>query len=442
MESIRITGSGSELQGVGRLPDGRAVFVPGAIPGEAVSIHIERDKGRFCEASLVGVSEPSPDRVTPACPMAGACGGCQARHMRYARTLALKRQRVADALERIGGVDSPVVFDTLGCPDPDRTRNKAEYPIAIQGGAPVIGAHAAGSRRVVPLDDCLSQAEPSARALRWFRDHLPEIPCARHLRFLVTRVNRSGELMIVLSGDAPVQEEVRRLSPALRAALPELRSLWFCRLDRRAAHAVDGSCTHLSGDRTLKDRLFDLEFEVSPQSFFQVNAPQAEALYARALEAAGIHPGCGLNVLDAYCGVGTITLSAARWAHSALGVEIVAPAIGDAKRNARVNGLEGRARFACADAAREIPRLLARGERFDAVILDPPRKGAEAALIEAIARAEIPTVSYVSCNPATLARDVKLFASLDYRLEWAQPVDMFPWTGHVETVVLMSRKDT
>ena len=440
MEQIFVNGIGSDLQGVGRLGDGRAVFVPGAIPGERVEVEITQDKGRFCEASLCAVLEPSPDRIAPACPHAGDCGGCQARHMRYGRTLELKRQVVLDALTRIGGVEAPQVRETLGCDAPDRSRNKAEYPIALQDGHVVIGACARGSRRIVPLEDCLSQHEVSVRALGRLSRRLDGMNGAKHLRYMVTRVNRAGQLMLIFSADAPIQAELQRLSPALSAEIPELRSLWLCRLDRRPAHALDGRCVKLDGWDALPETLMGLEFTVSPQSFFQVNPIQTEKLYDAALEAAGIRPGCDLNVLDAYCGAGTITLSAARWARHVTGIEIVPPAIADAKRNARHNGLADRSRFICADAAREIPRLLEGGERFDCAILDPPRKGADPALLDALAAAQIPTLAYVSCNPATLARDVKRLSAGGYRLQWAQPVDMFPWTGHVETVVSLSRQ--
>ena len=439
MERVEITGIGSQLQGVGRLADGHAAFVPGAIPGEVVDVRIEREKGRFCEASLCAVWAPSPDRIAPACPHAGVCGGCQGRHIRYERTLALKRQIVADALRRIGGIESPEVLETIGCDAPERCRNKAEYPIAMQDGRPVIGMHEAASSRVVPIDDCLLQAPQSARALRWFAERLPALSCAGHLKYLVTRVNRAGELMLVICGDAPVQSEILGLLKALQAALPALDSLWFCQLNRRAAHALDGRCVKLWGADALDETLLGLEFDISPQSFFQVNPAQTEKLYAAALDAAGVAPGCGLNVLDAYCGAGTITLAAARHARRATGIEIVAPAVDDAKQNALRNGLADNTRFFCADAAREIPRLLARGERFDAAILDPPRKGCDAALLRALIDARIPTLACVSCNPATLARDVKLLAAGGYQLRWARPVDMFPWTGHVETVVKLTR---
>ena len=336
MIDITINGIASELQGVGRLPDGRAVFVPGALPGERVKIEIKREERRFCEASLCAVREPSEARTAPDCPAYGVCGGCQARHMRYAYALELKRQIVSDALERIGGVKALEVRPTLGCDSPNRTRNKAEYPIAWQDGRAVIGAFAKDSRTVVALEDCLLQSAVSVKALRWLSEELDRLSCARHLKFLVTRVNRRGEMMLTLCGDAPILPEMKHLSPELRAALPEVASFYFCQLNRRYAHALDGKCTRLWGDATLTERLLGLEFDISPQTFFQVNAEQAEVLYGKALEAAGVRPGCGLNVLDAYCGAGTITLSTARWAKSALGIEIVPPAIADAKRNAEI----------------------------------------------------------------------------------------------------------
>ena len=439
METVFIHGVGSELQGVGRLADGRAVFVTGAIPGERVSVEVTRDAGRFCEATLTSVLEPSPDRIEPVCPHAGVCGGCTARHMRYERTLALKEQVVREQLARIGSVADPEVRPILGCDDPDRARNKAEYPIGRVNGRIDIGAFRRNSREILPLSDCLLQRPESAAALRWFSKNLDRIEGASRLKYLVTRVNRQGELMLILSGEGPLTQAIRGLAPALREALPALKSFFYCQLKPRPAHALDGRCARISGDGTLEDTLLGLRFELAPQAFFQVNPPQAERLYALALEAAGIREGCDLKILDAYCGAGTITLAAARHARDALGVEIVAPAIENAKRNAVLNGMQARARFVCADAAKEIPRLLRRGERFDAVILDPPRKGADEALLNAVAEARIPTVSYVSCNPATLARDMKRLTALGYRFHYAYPVDLFPWTEHVETVVLMSR---
>lgn len=439
METVLIHGAGSEMQGVGRLPDGRAVFVPGALPGERVDIEITREAQRFCEARLLKVQEPSLERAESACAAYGACGGCSARHMNYAYTLQLKRQRVYDALVRIGGVKEPLVYETIGCAQPERCRNKAEYALEMKNGELRIGCFAPRSHRVIPLSDCLLQKEQSVELLQWAARELKKYSCALHMRYIVTRVNRAGEMTAVFCADAPLQGELRKLSAELMRAVPSIKSLYFCKLKMRPAHALDGECMHVAGAATMNDTLLGLEFELSPQSFFQVNPVQTEALYQKALEAAGLEEGCQKRVLDAYCGAGTITLAAARLARSALGVEIVPPAIENAKRNAQRNGLQKKACFVCADAAREIPRRIAAGERFDAAIIDPPRKGADAALLNALADANINVISYVSCNPSTLARDVKLLSERGYQLKWAQPVDMFPWTEHVETVAKLSK---
>lgn len=440
IEEIRITGTGSELQGVGRLSDGRAVFVPSALPEERVRIEITREQPRFAEARLVEVLDPSPIRCTPDCAAYGHCGGCQARHMQYEETLKLKRQRVYDALSRIGGVHDPLVYDTIGCAHPERTRNKAEFPIGRdKNGNRIIGAYAAGSHNIIPLTDCQLQKEPAVHALAWFSEHLPTLRCANHLTCLVTRVNREGRMMLTLCADAPIVAEVKALIPDLTKALPEVVSIYFLHQNRRPAHALDGACTHLWGEKTLDDHLLGLTFALSPQSFFQVNPEQTEILYQKALEAAGLTENCDVRVLDAYCGAGTITLAAARLTKHATGVEIVPPAIADAKKNAQRNGLASKAKFICADAAKEIPKMIAAGQKFDTVIIDPPRKGADEKLLRALIQAAPSKISYVSCNPATLARDVKILAEGGYHLHWAQPVDMFPWTGHVETVVLLSK---
>ena len=435
MEQIYIHGAGSEMQGVGRLEDGRAVFVPGALPGEKVDIEIIRDASRFCEGKLLNIAEASPERRESDCRYYGSCGGCSARHMHYDYTLRLKRQRVFDALSRIGGVQEPLVFATIGSEKRERTRNKAEYALDMKNGKPSIGCFAEKSHRVIPVEDCLLQKEESIKLLNWMQKNLTKYPFAGHIRYLVTRVNREGKMTVVLSGDAPVQGEIAHMTPDLMKDIPEMVSLHFCKLKNRPGHALDGFCSHVAGENTVCDTLIGLEFELSPQSFFQVNPEQTEILYEKALEAAGVKDNSGMRIMDAYCGAGTISLAAARYAKHVTGVEIVAPAIENAKRN----GMGQKTRFICADAAREIPRLISAGEHFDAVILDPPRKGADAALLNALADVHIPRISYVSCNPSTLARDVKILCERGYKLEWAQPVDMFPWTEHVETVALLTK---
>ncbi len=424
-ETILITGIGSEMQGVGRLSDGRAVFVPFAIPGETVNVRIEAEKERFCTARLIDVLEPSPDRVTPLCPHFGVCGGCQTQHIAYARALQLKRQRVADALSHLGGVQAPEVGETLASPETLGYRNKAEF--AFDGEK--AGVCEGGTHRVIDLAECPLQADGANRVLAFVRAHRRGLP----LKNLVVRTNAAGEMMVTLSLYA--RADATRLARAIMTEISMVRSVYACELSRRPAHALDGICRRLAGTETISETLDGLRFSVSPQSFFQVNRPQAERLYGEALALAALKPGD--RVCDVYCGAGTITLFAARTCARATGIEIVAPAVADARKNAEANQLSHRVQFMEGDAAALYPGLQKR-EHFDAVIVDPPRKGLDEPVIRALCESPADKLVYVSCNPATLARDLRLLASA-YRLAAVRPVDMFPQTGHVETVVLLSK---
>ncbi|MGJ4852027.1 23S rRNA (uracil(1939)-C(5))-methyltransferase RlmD [Bacillota bacterium Meth-B3] len=426
---IEITGAGSELQGVGRAPDGRAAFVPGALPGERVEAEIIREKPRFLEARLVRVLTSSPRRMRSACPHASACGGCAALHMDYEYSLELKRTKVQDALRRVGGFDADV-RPVIGMADPFRTRNKAEY--AISGG--VIGLREAGGRRVAEVGDCLIQREESVEAMRVARAWLADAP--EFEGYLVTRVTAAGEGMAILSADRAV--DAAPLAERLLAQVPGMKSAYFCRLNARAAHALDGRCEWVRGERALTERLSGLTFRLSPQSFFQVNARGAEALYRAALDAAALTG--RETVVDAYCGAGAIALYMARGALRTLGVELLSPAVEDARFNARANGLEDKAEFICDDAARWLAGQVERGLRPDVLCVDPPRRGLDERLIDAARRALPERIVYVSCDPATLARDLKrLCEGGPYAIEYVQPVDMFPWTSHVETVIMMTK---
>lgn len=435
-ETIRIHGTGSEMQGVGRLSDGRAAFVPGALPGETVEIRIRKSKDRFVEAELMRIVDPSPERVQPECPLYGQCGGCQTQHMTYEAALKHKHARVRDALMRIGGQADPDVRPTIAADPMLRTRNKAEYDCGIDptSGQRALGVHLGASHSVLPVQDCMLQHPVSLRALEAVR----ALKIERSLSGVVTRVTRKGELMLILTGPVNSLADETGLTTKLRKALPEMVSLHYCRMNPRPTHALDGRCRLIWGQRTVADTLCGLSFELSPQSFFQVNPLQAENLYNAAIEAAEIQPTD--LVLDAYCGAGTITLCAALRSARTVGVEIVAPAIENANRNAAINGLTDRVKFVLGDAAEQIPQMVARGMRPDVVIVDPPRKGVEPPLIHSLLRALPRRIVYVSCNPATLARDVKLLTETGkYRLDYAIPVDMFPLTPHVECVARLTR---
>ena len=245
-----------EGAGIGRV-DGFAVFVPGALARERVRLHIIKVTPSYAVGKLLEVMKPSPQRTAPACPVYEKCGGCQSLHMDQKTALTLKRQRVFDALKRIGGIEEPNVGETISG-EPFRSRNKAEYPIGRGAdGRLVIGAYAGRSRNIVPLDDCLLQKEESVQALKWFGENLSRIKGANQLKFLVTRVNRIGEVMITLSGDTPNLQDGPALVKELTAALPSLVSVFYCQLNRRAAHALDGRCTPVWGRETLTDELLE-----------------------------------------------------------------------------------------------------------------------------------------------------------------------------------------
>ena len=426
MPLIDISGVGSEFQGVGRLEDGRAVFVPGALPGEEVEIELVALKDRFALGRLQRVLVPSPERIPPDCPWYEACGGCRARHMTYACELKLKREKVLNDLTRLGGLKEPTVLDTLPSPSQNAYRDKAEF--ACQGGR--VGVTHEGTNELTEVDYCLLQTEGVNRLLSLARPLVKRFPA----RWLVCRENADGELMLILS----VQQSCDPKSAALTLMQqePRLKSVQLCLLKPRPAHALDGVCRCVAGAPALTETLLGLKFRLSPLSFFQINRRQAAKLYELALDFAKAGP--EQRIADVYCGAGTISLCAAARGSHVTGIEIVAPAVEDARFNARQNGLSERAEFLQGDAAVLYPRL-SRSQGFDSVIVDPPRKGLARPVVDALIAAPAPRLVYISCDPATLARDVKLLtASGADRFEKAVPVDMFPGTHHVETVVLLS----
>ena len=425
-QNIRITGSGKELQGVGRAPDGRALFVDGALPDELCDVAITKQQERCLFGKIHRLVEQSPLRITPDCPYYGLCGGCAALHMDYALALRLKAQKVRDALVRIGKIDDPPLLAPIPAPQTFRYRNKAEY--AAANGA--FGAMAKASRDIVDLGDCLLQSPQSTAFLNAVRQSMR---ANRDLCGVVTRTNHQGQLMAILCfhHGRKVQYD-----PAL---VDRVHSLYACALSPRPHHALDGKITHLGGAPALPERLAGIDFALSPLSFFQVNRDQAENLVAellRALELRGDE-----RVFDLYCGIGTLTLPLAKAAKSATGIEIVAPAIEDAIAAAQSNGIKN-ARFQCGDAGKLLADALKSGAKPHVIVVDPPRKGLDPGLIPHILSARPEKIGYVSCDCATLARDLRLILdSGAYRLTSATPVDMFPHTEHIETVCVLERAE-
>lgn len=431
-------------EGVGRLPDGLVVFVPGALPGEQAEVRVTERRGRFARAQLEHLRTVSPDRVRPVCPVFGRCGGCDLQHLSYPAQLAAKTRRVEEALRRIGGLEVSV-RPCLPSPSPFRYRHKASWPVQPSpGGGFRAGFYMRGTHRVVEVDDCAVQEPASLRTAQAIFSVLAEhrIPAFDEtagqgmLRHVVVRASRArGQTMAVLVSGAPALPHEEELVREMFRRAPDLTSLWLSHHPDRSNRILGGSLRHLGGETHLEERVGPLRFRLSPASFFQVNPQVAERLYEEVLEQAAL---TGTEtVVDLFAGTGVIALWLARSAGLAVGVEMEPAAVEDALRAARENGIAN-CRFVCADAAQGLRDLRLQGVRPQVVVLDPPRKGA-AECLPALLELRPDRVVYVSCDPATLARDARELAAAGYRPGEAVPMDMFPQTMHVETVLSFSR---
>ena len=437
--TVQIEGYSSEGLGIARM-DGQVVFVHGAVRGETCAVQILKVLKNAAFARVEEVLTPAPGRAEPDCPHYPACGGCQLRHLAYAEELWMKRQKVEDALRRLGGADV-AVEEILGSETADGYRNKSQFPIGSDG---VPGFYRARSHQVIPALDCRIQPPQAnaaaAAAAAWARERgvspYDERTRKGLLRHLYVRVNRAGEALVCLVANGRKLPDEAGLTEALRAACPGLVGLVLNTNTRDTNVILGDRYRTLWGRDTLEDELCGLTFKLSVPSFYQVNRPQAERLYARALEYAGL-TGEEL-VLDLYCGTGTITLCLARKARRVIGAEIVPEAIANARENAVRNGID-HAEFFCGDASAVAAKLAGEGLKPDVVVVDPPRKGLAEDVVETVAAMGPRRVVYVSCDPATLGRDVKRFSALGYRAVRATAVDMFPRTSHVETVCLLAR---
>ena len=434
-----IDGYSSEGLGIARV-NGAVVFVPHAVRGEEIDLRITKVMKTSCAGEIVKIHNPSPERMEPECPYAGKCGGCAYRHLTYPEELWAKRQRVQDALTRIGGLEL-TVEEILGAKNPEHYRNKSQYPVGADGS---IGFFQARTHKVVPIRRCLIQTEAADRTAQavgeWMRRYkisaYDETTGKGLVRHVCVRVNRKGESLccVVVNGNKVPREP--ELAAYVTAAVPHTVGVLLNSNTRRGNVVLEDKYRTLFGRNYLMDTLCGLEFKLSMPSFYQVNRDQAEVLYGKALEFAGLTG--NETVLDLYCGIGTITLCLAKAAKRVIGAEIVPPAIRDAKENALRNHVEN-AEFFCGDAADIAAKLESDGLRPDVVTVDPPRKGLAPEVIASVAAMGPEKVVYVSCDPATLGRDVKIFREFGYEAKRAAAVDMFPGTAHVETVVLLSK---
>lgn len=434
----RIEGYTSEGLGVARI-DGQAVFVHRALRGEDCDVLLLKVLKNAAFGKAMRVYEPSPHRREPDCPYYGRCGGCDFRHMDREEELYAKRQRVQDALRRIGG--SSVAVEAIHGGAPLHYRNKSQYPVSADGQ---VGFYKARSHQVIPVERCRIQKPQAAAAADALRRYIAayNVPCYDEktrrglVRHLYVRTNAAGQSLVCVLVNGKKLPHEEALVSLLREAMPDAVGV-VLGVNTQPTGAVLGSeYRTLWGADVLEDTLCGLSFRLSVPSFYQVNRDMAEVLYDTALEFAGL---TGTEqVLDLYCGAGTITQVMARRAGHVTGAEIVPEAIADAKENARRNGI-GNVDFFCGDAAAVAADFAAKGLRPDVICVDPPRKGLSPEVIAAAAQMAPERIVYVSCDPATLARDVKFFGERGYIAVRAAAADMFPGTANVETVVLLSK---
>ena len=438
----------SDGSGVAHSPDGETVFVPGAAPGDEADVRIVKDCKRYAFGILDHLRTPSPDRIPVDCAVAGPCGGCSLRHLDYTAELRAKQENVTDAFRRIGGLDVPVL-DICPSPEVDRYRNKVQFPVGLdKNGNPCIGFYAGRTHRIVPCPDCKLQPgvlNDIGNALcRFFAENGIQPYNEETGRGLVRHIflrrgAHSGQIMVCLVCTRLNFPHAEALCTRLREQFADIATI-LLNVNSKNTNVILGTETHtLYGPGYIEDTLCGVPVQLGPLSFYQVNTLAAERLYGIAAQYAQLTPDDLL--LDLYCGMGTIGLSMVDHCRELVGVEIVPEAIESAKANAARMGdaVAAKSCFFCADAGQAATRLAAEGLHPDVVMLDPPRKGCDEATLSAVVRMAPRRVVYVSCNPATAARDAAWLEQNGYHAEKVQPVDLFPRTKHCETVVLLSK---
>ncbi|WP_077624289.1 23S rRNA (uracil(1939)-C(5))-methyltransferase RlmD [Sediminibacillus massiliensis] len=435
-----------EGAGVGKV-DGYPLFVPYALPGEKAKVKVIKVNKNFGFGKLLNVSEVSPDRVEPPCDVYIQCGGCQLQHMSYDLQLKMKQNQVKNALRKIAHLENVPVHPTIGMNDPWRYRNKVQIPVGERDGELITGFYQKRSHHIIEgMDTCVIQDEVNDRmveAVRRIADRLGITAYSEEndkgvLRHIMVRTGQqTGETMIVLitrTEKLPKQEE---LIKELHETYPQIKSIVH-NVNKEKTNVIFGKNTKvLWGNKYIYDTIGDIKFAISAKSFYQVNPPQTKHLYDTALEYASL---TGTEtVIDAYCGIGTISLFLAQKAKKVYGVEIVPEAISDAKENAKLNKIEN-ADFYVGEAEKVMPWWNAQGLRPDVIVVDPPRKGCDEDLLQAMVTMQPERIVYVSCNPSTLARDLRILEDGGYETKQVQPVDMFPQTGHIEAVAEIVKK--
>ena len=431
--------------GIARI-DGFLVFVKDALPGERVVIKVTNAKKNYAHAEAVEMIRPTHQRINPPCPLFERCGGCQIQHLNYESQLQFKKDIVIRNMKKFAQIEKPRILDVIGMNNPWRYRNKTQIPFGLnEDGEIVAGFYKSRSHEIIDMPSCIVQTVEADNIITAIKKIACEFDITPYtesqqsgiLRHVVIRVGfKTKQIMVIFITRTPHFPHKEILCQQLVTRFPAIKSIVH-NVNPKVTNVIFGAeTTTIYGADYIKDTLDGLDFLISARSFYQVNPAQTEVLYKKVVDFA--EAGAETVVFDAYCGIGTITLFLARQAKVVYGVEIVPDAIYDAKENARINGLDN-VNFEVGASEIVIPRLIGEGIRPNVIVVDPPRKGCDIALLEAIIEAEPERVVYVSCDSATLARDVKVLAAGGYKLEVVQPVDMFPQTSHVECVALLRR---
>lgn len=447
--TLQITALGNDGEGIGHMPDGYTVFVKDALPGDEIRAKLMKCKKQYAFGRLMEIVTPSADRVAPRCPKARVCGGCQIQELSYEKQLEFKADKVKNNLIRIGGIENPPMEPMIGMDDPWRYRNKAQFPVGRdKEGQIVAGFYAGRTHAIIPVEqnDCLLGKKVNARILDIVISHMQQYDIEPYdegtgtglVRHVLIRCGFvSGQIMVcfVLNGRKIPGEDV--LADHLME-IPGMTSI-MVNVNMENTNVILGDQVRtVRGQSYITDSIGDVSFQISPLSFYQVNPVQTEKLYNKALEYAGLTG--DETVWDMYCGIGTISLFLARKAKKVYGVEIVPEAIEDARKNAELNDIKN-AEFFVGKAEDVLPEQYEKNQiRADVIVVDPPRKGCDRAVLDTMLKMQPERIVYVSCDSATLARDVKILTEGGYRLTRAVAVDQFCHSSHIETVCELCRK--
>ncbi|PTM56486.1 23S rRNA (uracil(1939)-C(5))-methyltransferase RlmD [Desmospora activa] len=444
--TIEIDNQSHTGDGVGKV-DGFTIFVPSSLPGERVKVKVTKVKKTYAHAQVEEWETTSPDRVEPPCPVFERCGGCQLQHLAYPAQLEMKRCQVVDSFARIGGLEEVRVLPVRGMEQPWHYRNKAQVPFAKRRGETVAGFYASASHAIVPFSHCMIQQDANDRTIQIVKEAVVELGIPPYeekihhglLRHVMVRTGKqTGDVMVVLVTNGHRLPRKEELIARLKESVPGLASVVQNIHMRRSNRVLGQENRVLWGQGWIEDAIGHVRFRISPHSFFQVNPEQTVVLYEEVRRRAALRG--DETVVDAYCGIGTIALYLARDVAQVYGVESVAEAVEDARINAELNGIK-HATFETGAAEEVMPRWVKEGINPDVIVVDPPRKGCAPELLDAAMQMGPQRLIYVSCNPATLARDAAILAEKGYFTDEVQPVDLFPHTHHVECVAVFTPKD-